>query len=734
MRTIAAVLLTASLGVGTTFAQTTTRITVTPQGLQDHAHWQIWGVSDDARILLLQRFGSTTPSPFGAGNVHLFDRPSGAMTPLVFAPNTAPIFWLSMSGDARFIAFITNADGIVAGDVNGGSDAFVYDRSSGVITRESLTPGGAEFPSPQEPASIRLSADGRFAVFNVNAPFDTILQAVAWYLRDRVSGTTVSLDGVDGPVHTDQLHRNYRSSADGRYLAYSEFAPSPGAYILDRTTGQRTPISVTPSGEVRPASVHGFSDDAQTVLSTSAAADLVAGDTNGRSDFFLFTRGTGELVRINPGADEANLIPETGGPTLSRNGRFVAYSRIAGTKYRLYLYDHLTRENFVIAADTDAQFGGVSNDGRFVAFGSLASTIDPADTNYLVDAYLHDRQGNPRCAVRVGEPRIRSVTSGGGTGFIDVAGLSSACVWTATSNEAWLRIISASGGSGTQPTHVIYEYGFTTPQDGFARTGAITVNDKTVLVRQAGVVTRGPWGTIDMPAGDGSVLSGAIPVTGWALDDVDVVRVRVTRDPAGAETPGQELFVADAVQVEGARPDVVSIHSALYPYDLRAGWGLQVLSNMLPGQGNGTFRLHADAFDREGNRSRLGSRTVVVDNANAAIPFGTLDTPRQGETVSDTIVNFGWALTPQPASIATDRSTLDVVVDGVVVGHPVYNHFRSDIAALFPAYANTNGAVGYFMLDTRTLANGLHTIAWVVRDSLGRATGIGSRFFTVSNP
>lgn len=35
---------------------------------------------------------------------------------------------------------------------------------------------------------------------------------------------------------------------------------------------------------------------------------------------------------------------------------------------------------------------------------------------------------------------------------------------------------------------------------------------------------------------------------------------------------------------------------------------------------------------------------------------------------------------------------------------------------------------------TTTLSNGRHTIAWLVRDSAGRAEGIGSRFFHVYNP
>ncbi|HEX4595127.1 MAG TPA: hypothetical protein VH157_12670, partial [Bryobacteraceae bacterium] len=42
-------------------------------------------------------------------------------------------------------------------------------------------------------------------------------------------------------------------------------------------------------------------------------------------------------------------------------------------------------------------------------------------------------------------------------------------------------------------------------------------------------------------------------------------------------------------------------------------------------------------------------------------------------------------------------------------------------------------AVGFFFIDTTTLANGVHTIAWSVSDSGGRADGIGSRYFTVLN-
>jgi hypothetical protein len=130
----------------------------------------------------------------------------------------------------------------------------------------------------------------------------------------------------------------------------------------------------------------------------------------------------------------------------------------------------------------------------------------------------------------------------------------------------------------------------------------------------------------------------------------------------------------------------------------------------------------------------LGTKAIVVDNAHAAKPFGTLDTPTQGGTISGTdSVNFGWALTPQAANIPIDGSTITVVIDGMLVGHPTYNQFRPDIANLFPGYANSMGAVGFFHIDTTTLANGVHTISWNAYDNLGRGEGLGSRYFTVAN-
>jgi beta-lactamase superfamily II metal-dependent hydrolase len=242
-----------------------------------------------------------------------------------------------------------------------------------------------------------------------------------------------------------------------------------------------------------------------------------------------------------------------------------------------------------------------------------------------------------------------------------------------------------------------------------------------------------PFGSLDTPV-SGTTATGEVGTTGWALDDSGVTGVDVYRSPVAGESVQANglVFVGAATLVAGARPDIASAYPA-YPGATSAGWGYMLLSNMLPNLGNGTFTISAFVRTGDGANTLLGSRSIVLANSTNTKPFGTIDTPTQGQTVSGTIVNFGWVLTPSPTCIPTDGSTIDVVIDNVAVGHPVYNNARADIASLFPGLCNSNNAVGYYTLDTTTLTNGVHTIAWVARNNAGGATGMGSRYFNVAN-
>ena len=236
-----------------------------------------------------------------------------------------------------------------------------------------------------------------------------------------------------------------------------------------------------------------------------------------------------------------------------------------------------------------------------------------------------------------------------------------------------------------------------------------------------------PFGYFETPI-HGSTVYSSIPVTGWALDDTGIDSVKIYRAQGNTL-----IYIGDSVLVEGARPDVAGAYPG-YPNNTRAGWGYMMLTNFLPGGGNGTFVIHAIATDRVGKTTTLGTKSIHCDNANAVKPFGAIDTPTQGGTASGgSFINWGWVLTPQPNSIPTDGSTIKVFVDGVKVSHPTYNIYRADIAGLFPGYANSNGSAGYFYLDTTAYDNGLHTIQWAATDDASNTDGIGSRYFTIQN-
>jgi hypothetical protein len=236
-----------------------------------------------------------------------------------------------------------------------------------------------------------------------------------------------------------------------------------------------------------------------------------------------------------------------------------------------------------------------------------------------------------------------------------------------------------------------------------------------------------PFGEFSTPL-EGSVVNSSIPVTGWVLDDVGMESVKIYRKAGNSP-----VYIGDGVFVQGARPDVETAYPG-YPCNYKAGWGYMLLTNFLPNRGNGKFTISAIARDLTGHEVTLGTKTVTCNNSAAVKPFGAIDTPAQGGRISgSSYVNFGWALTPQPHKIPTNGSTLRVYVDGVNLGSPVYNIYRKDIADLFPGYKNSNGAVGYFYLDTTLYPNGLHTIQWTAVDDGGNSDGIGSRYFTILN-
>jgi uncharacterized phage protein gp47/JayE len=312
--------------------------------------------------------------------------------------------------------------------------------------------------------------------------------------------------------------------------------------------------------------------------------------------------------------------------------------------------------------------------------------------------------------------------------------------WTATPSQPWITVTPASGtGPATLTVGVAFTAGL--PLSGtssgsivLAFTGATnTAGPIAVALRTIpNGTSTAPFGVIDTPTQGATGVTGSIAVTGWALDDLEVRQVRILRDPGDGAAP---IFIGTAVLVEGARPDVAALNPTL-PRNTLAGWGYLLLTNFLPNNGDGTFRLLAIADDADGHSTPLGTRTITCANVQATAPFGAIDTPAQGEVIGGTSYNnFGWVLARGPALAAPPNGTVAVVIDGVFGPAPVAWNSRPDLSALFPqvTYPGIGNALGVSTFNPSTLGNGVHTISWVVTADNGQAAGIGSRYFTVAN-
>jgi hypothetical protein len=324
--------------------------------------------------------------------------------------------------------------------------------------------------------------------------------------------------------------------------------------------------------------------------------------------------------------------------------------------------------------------------------------------------------------------------------------------WTATSDKPWLTVTPASG-SASSALSVGVKFDATLPASGTV-TGNITLalagTTNTIgpiavslALRSPTAAVSPPFGSFDTPVGDNTVLAGSVALTGWTLDNIGVKQVEIWRNlQPGEPTPPfngaagdprtGKIFIANATFVDGARPDVEALNPTT-PANYRAGWGYLMLTWGLYGQGNGTYTLHAFGLDQEGNTATIGTKTVIISNNTATRPFGSIDTPAIGGDASGP--NFGWGLTPKVNGVATCKiqpSGVQVSIDSGPLQPVVYGSARADIAGAFPGFSNTAAAGGHFIVDWTTLANGPHTIGWLITDDCNRADGVGSRFFNVT--
>jgi Tol biopolymer transport system component len=266
----------------------------------------------------------------------------------------------SITADGRYVVFDSRATTLVPGNTAGVSQVFLRDRQTGAIEIISVNPSGN--PGNAGSTGGTISADGRYVAFVSNA-FDLVPGDVNGFsdifVRDRQTGTTELLHvAIGGTQGNEQMYVPV-ISADGSAVAFQ-----------------------------------------------TAATNLVAGDTNGVFDIFVYDRTAAmtTLVSVNMSGLSANAPSYS--PAISGDGRYVAFTTVASdivpndtnNLTDVFVRDRQTATTELVSVSTTGGVGdkqsfpeSISPDGRFVVFASWADDLVAGDTNGAVDVFLRDR-------------------------------------------------------------------------------------------------------------------------------------------------------------------------------------------------------------------------------------------------------------------------------------------------------------------------------------------------------
>jgi parallel beta-helix repeat protein len=249
--------------------------------------------------------------------------------------------------------------------------------------------------------------------------------------------------------------------------------------------------------------------------------------------------------------------------------------------------------------------------------------------------------------------------------------------------------------------------------DGFTDLGSATV---TVTVNNSA-----PTVWIDSPAAKATV-SGTVTVSGWALDNLSatgtaITGVQVLVDGAAVGSATYGTARADVCNLLPGRPGCPNVG---YTFALNtSSWSA------------GPHVITVSATDSDGI-GEVGLATVTVSTVvGATPPVVWIDTPVAGATVSGPVTVSGWAL-DNLSAVGTAISSVQVLVDGAVVGNATYGTSRPDVCNILPGRPGCPN-VGYtFTLNSGTLTLGPHTITVKATDSDGTPdAGVASATVTI---
>ncbi|NIQ99396.1 MAG: calcium-binding protein, partial [Gemmatimonadales bacterium] len=214
------------------------------------------------------------------------------------------------------------------------------------------------------------------------------------FVRDRLAGTTERVSVSSAGAQADYCSEDPAISADGRYVAFSSEATNLVAgdtneaediFVHDRDTDATERVSLTNAGG---EASHGsrfpaISANGRHVVFVSCATNLVAGDTNAKPDVFMRDRtlSTTERVSVSSAGAQGNMCSSLGG--VSADGRYVAFDSVATNLvlgdtngwWDVFVRDLVSDTTERVSLSSGGAQGDntstdpvISSDGRFVAF------------------------------------------------------------------------------------------------------------------------------------------------------------------------------------------------------------------------------------------------------------------------------------------------------------------------------------------------------------------------------
>jgi Tol biopolymer transport system component len=337
----------------------------------------------------------------------------------------------ALSADGRFVAFESSATNFNPADADNKDDVYERDLQTGTTTLVSRATGAAGAKGNFDSLNASVSADGRFVAFDSTAtnldPADgDVNQDV--FVRDLQTNTTtlVSRTGVDGPVG-NAPSSNAAISADGRFVTFESAAtnltPDGTAdvqvFVRDLQTNTTTLVSrATDAGGALAdglSSNPAISADGRFVAFSSRATNLDPAEAAVPELGNVFVRdlqtNTTTLVSRATGAAGADGNRDSGQAAISSDGRFVAFVSFAsnltpdaaGGNGEIFVRDRQQNTTALVSratgaagaeGDSDSTQPTISSDGRFVAFMTNASNLDPADGTTAGNIIERDRQAN----------------------------------------------------------------------------------------------------------------------------------------------------------------------------------------------------------------------------------------------------------------------------------------------------------------------------------------------------